>query len=116
MAGNGGRAGTGRTTGGKSAGAHKVKTADDLLTQATRIQITTNRLSRKARTGVASRRLEARGDRAAAAARQRAFELQKPKPLSRTAQLKQERDARRHSREQAVNTARLIRQANSKRH
>ncbi len=111
MAGNGSRAGSSRSSGGKSSRASKGKTADQLLTQATRIQITSNRLSRKARTGVASRRVEERGNRAAAAARQRASELQKPKPLSRTAQLKQERDARRRSREQAVNTARLIRQA-----
>jgi hypothetical protein len=84
----------------------KQKTADQLLTQATRIQITSNRLSRKARTGVQSRRFEERGARAASAARTRAFDLQKPKPLSKTAQLQQQRAERRKAREMQWSAAR----------
>ena len=56
----------------------KPKTADDLLTQATRIESVGRRMSRAARTGVRDRQIEARAVRAAKAARQRAFDMQKP--------------------------------------
>jgi hypothetical protein len=56
----------------------KPKTADDLLTQATRIEAVGRRMSRAARTGFRDRQIEARAVRAAKAARQRAFDMQKP--------------------------------------
>jgi hypothetical protein len=62
----------------RSKSSKKPKTADDLLTQATRIEAVGRRMSRAARTGVRDRQIEARAVRAAKAARQRAFDMQKP--------------------------------------
>jgi hypothetical protein len=100
---------------GGASKARKPKTADQLLTQATRIQIASNRLSRRARTGVQSRRVEERGAKAAAAAKARAFEMNKPKPLSKTAQARQGRAARVQAREQADSMRNQIMAARSRR-
>lgn len=62
----------------RSKSSRKPKTASDLLTQATRIEAVGRRMSRAARTGVRDRQIEARAVRAAKAARQRAFDMQKP--------------------------------------
>lgn len=89
----------------------KAKTADDLLTQATRIEIRGRRMSRAARTGARDRQIESRAVGAARAARAKAFEMQKPKPESKTAKMKRERAARVKAREQATNASRLIQAA-----
>ena len=62
----------------RSKSSKKPKTADDLLTQATRLESVGRRMSRAARTGARDRQIEARAVRAAKAARQRAFDMQKP--------------------------------------
>lgn len=95
--------------------ARKAKTADDLLTQATRIEIRGRRMSRAARTGARDRQIESRAVRAARAARAKAFEMQKPKPESKTAKMKRERAARVKAREQATNASRLIQAARRRR-
>jgi hypothetical protein len=99
----------------KAAPKRKAKTADDLLTQATRIQIKSNAASRRARTGADSRRVEERGNRASAAARSKAFEMSKPKPLSKTAQMKVNRLARTKEREAQANMNRLVMAARQRR-
>lgn len=62
----------------RSKSSKKPKTSDDLLTQATRIEIVSNRMSRAARSGARSRQIEERAMRAAKAARQRARGMRKP--------------------------------------
>jgi hypothetical protein len=69
----------------------KPKTADDLMTQATRIEQMGRRMSRAARTGARDTQIEERATRAVRAARQRAFEMEaaKQKPPSK-AELKRQ--------------------------
>ena len=95
--------------------ARKSKTPDDLLTQATRIEIRGRRMSRAAKTGFRDRQIESRAVNAANAARAKAFEMQKPKPESKTTKAKRERDERRRYREQLANASRLIRATRKKR-
>ena len=89
----------------RSKSSKKPKTADDLLTQATRIELVGRRMSRAARTGVRDRQIEARAVRAAKAARQRAFDMQKPPSK---AELKRQ-EQRLNSRTTAGLNARLAR-------
>ena len=89
----------------RSKSSKKAKTADDLLTQATRIELVGRRMSRAARTGARDRQIEQRALRAAKAARQRAFDIQKPPSKAEA----KRRDQRLNSRTTAGLNARLAR-------